>query len=261
MALLKTKGTGVSAELYLLMDNATKDGIAVSVRQIRPDGVPELLFAHMTYNEAGQRAAKIFHAVTTTANSERGRLRVARQGAMFVASSADGDEEEFQLIVRCIVGTEDIAMIRLAGMSGGDPKAVLDMRFVDFRLQTGNVDEKLAVKPTKICRHPGEGLPSHPAENAPRHGARPPDEEGEDPASEGSSNRIVWGTMIAVLALLLCFLAVGLLFMWRRSRRKSTTEIAETKPRGRNGSRIIRRSRRHRPRFPSVVQDARSASG
>src|SRR5262245_27930458 len=98
------KGSGVGVELYLMLDDPSKkenerDGIPLS-RLLRPSGTAAITIQHRVTNEEGKRINKVSTGKAATAASERGRLRLARQGATMIASFAEGDAEEFQELNR-----------------------------------------------------------------------------------------------------------------------------------------------------------------
>ncbi len=138
-------GTGL--ELYLWLANSTRDGISFSwlaptrVRQLGDDGViglafqqPALTFFHMTSDDAGKRLTKMRQAFEEAARPRRGQLRLARVGPTLIASAAAEDSGQFEELLRTEIGTMDIATIRVGGVSGGDPQAVLDSRILEFDL-------------------------------------------------------------------------------------------------------------------------------
>jgi hypothetical protein len=127
------KGWAVGAELYLRVKNPNKDGVSFS-RILPPAGEPLISFTYMTNGADGKRFAKFPKQVATTDRSLRGAFRVARQGTMLIASFAEADDE-FKEFQRAEIGNADIDLIRFAGLGGGDPNAVLDMRMLDFNLQ------------------------------------------------------------------------------------------------------------------------------
>ena len=86
------QGTGV--ELYLWLDNETRDGLPLS-RLVLPAG--EMAFtAQVRAGPNDKRRSVGYKLLLATPASNRGRLRLERQGEVFIASFAEGDTEPFQ---------------------------------------------------------------------------------------------------------------------------------------------------------------------
>jgi len=130
------KGGGVGPELYLVLDNPHRDGIALDQR-VRPSGERALSYNHLTNNEEGKRVGAAYKSTPTTEASDTGRLRLARQGRTLIASWAEGKDEEFKELTRDDIGLMNIRLIRLGGASGRDRNANLDLRFLEFHLRGG----------------------------------------------------------------------------------------------------------------------------
>jgi len=128
------KGWAVGAELYLRVKNPSKDGVSFS-RILPPDGMPKLSFTYMTNGDDGKRVAKFPKHEPATDRSMRGAFRVAREGTALIASFAEADDDFKELQRIPDIGNADIDLIRFAGLGGGDPNAVLDMRMIEFNLQ------------------------------------------------------------------------------------------------------------------------------
>jgi hypothetical protein len=137
-----------------------------------------LIFSHRTNEATGQRVNKHHILVPTTPRSNRGRLRLAREGSVLIASVAEGDQEQFQEIHRSEIDTADPRMVRFAGLTGGDPNARLDARLLQFQLQWQD-----------------------PASSA------------EVPQSSGRRGSLVWAMIVILVVLGVCFV---LLWMRRR---------------------------------------------
>ena len=129
-------GYGVGPELYLWFKNANEDAIPFS-RVIAPNGDTSIQFGRITKNENGQRRPSPQDSkwVPATDASLRGAFRITREGNLLIASFAEGTDGKFVEIQRIEITNADVAMIRFAGISGGDPNAVLDMRMLEFTLQ------------------------------------------------------------------------------------------------------------------------------
>jgi hypothetical protein len=129
------QGYGAGVEMYLMLANAARDGIAFA-RLMRPEGGPALAFFHLTDSDGGKRITKESQVFPTTARSRRGRMRLARQGPTLIVSFAEGDAEDFQELHRTDIGASDVRMVRFAGVSGGDANVSLDARLSEFDLQS-----------------------------------------------------------------------------------------------------------------------------
>jgi hypothetical protein len=202
------RGYGVGVELYLMLDNPARDGIAFA-RQIHPAHGTVVSFNHNTNNEQGKRYGKLFKHVPTTDASKRGRLRLARVGTELTASLAEGDADEFQEIVRYEIGDVDLRLVRLAALPGGDPNATLDFRVIDFQLK-GDLPglDGLKLRSSKLPAAPG--------------GA-------DEPEHAEPERRKPWflvGILLLVFGLGVTFAAV-FLFVWlRRVPAKATRSTA-----------------------------------
>jgi hypothetical protein len=128
-------GIGVGPEIYLMLDNPARDGI-IWARVLDPSDRTLLAFSYRSADAAGKRISKASERYPTTQSSERGRLRVAREGSFLVLSLAENETGEFKQFYRGDVGTEPVRMIRFAGVTGGNEQAGLDMRLLEFQLQT-----------------------------------------------------------------------------------------------------------------------------
>jgi hypothetical protein len=190
------RGSGVGVELYLMLDNAARDGIAFA-RQLHPAHGAVVSFNHNTNNEQGKRYGKLFKHVPTTDASKRGRLRLARVGAELTASIAEGDADAFQEIIRYEVSDVDLRMVRLAALPGGDPNATLDFRVLDFQLK-GDLPGLDGVK-LRSSKQPAAG------------GADDP----ERPEPERRKPWFLIGILLLVFGVGVTFVAV-FLFVWLR---------------------------------------------
>jgi DNA-directed RNA polymerase subunit RPC12/RpoP len=133
------KSSSVGPQMYLMLDgNPHRDGVAFTL-QMQSLTVSSFQFLLLSNNQAGQRITKNRHVHPAPAGSERGRMRLAREGAMLVLSIAPGDEEQFQEIHRAEIGEAPIRMVRFAGVNGGDATAKLDMRLLEFRIEGKNI--------------------------------------------------------------------------------------------------------------------------
>ena len=128
----KPPGWAVGAELYLRVKNPNKDGISLS-RIVHVGGATKVSFSYLTYNDQKKRVPKDSKEIETTDRSLRGAFRLAREGTDLIASFAEADDD-FKEFQRTDMGNADIDLIRFAGLGGGDPNAVLDMRMLEFDL-------------------------------------------------------------------------------------------------------------------------------
>jgi hypothetical protein len=156
-ALTSQQSAGV--EMYLQIDNDDKDGFSLS-RHVFPSG-ESAWTAVLRAGPKDKRQSVGLKSVPAKANSNRGRLRVERQGPIFIASSADDNAESFQEINRFDVGTKDIFLVRLGALPSGVKNAELDVRFFEFRLQGDKVVE------AKTPSADGSPRAAVPAKNAP----------------------------------------------------------------------------------------------
>ena len=132
------QGSGV--EIYLMLANDTEDGIPV----LRVDrGGDGLVFNCLmrTYDDKKKRVTRGFQQAKTTADSDRGRIRVERKGGDFFASLAEGDQEEFKTVLTIEdISKADVRMLRFAGISRGAAEAKLDVRLLELQLRGELVD-------------------------------------------------------------------------------------------------------------------------
>lgn len=142
------KGGGVGAELYLMLDGPSKDGIALSRVEL-PDGSAAIKFMHLANDStSGQRTMSSSRTVMTQQISKRGRLRFVRTGAELVAAWSEGDDTEFSELQRTEVPGTDLNMARFAGVTGSDTGAKLDMRLLEYRLgRPDSPSMQVATKP------------------------------------------------------------------------------------------------------------------
>jgi hypothetical protein len=205
------KGNGVGVELYLMLDDPgkkpnEKDGIPLT-RLERSGSGSTITIQQRTTNADGNRVSKNYKTVPTTADSERGRLRLARQGSTMIASFALGDAEEFQELKRFEIGTMDVTLVRFAGMSGGDPNASMDMRLLEFRLQA----DEFGKNGVFAAQSPDAPAPAK-AAAAVQEGAPAP--AGAAPTSGGDNRWLLWGSIVGGVVVLIGVLA----FVFRRPR-------------------------------------------
>jgi hypothetical protein len=206
---------GVGVELYLRLANKNKDGIAFG-RSVHPTAGTLVTFNYMTNRvEDGARIAKDAKRIPTTARSLKGRLRLERKGTTLIASKTEGDEEEFQEFQRTDIGNVDVNLIRFAGLAGGDPSAILDMRMLEFRINGADLGYKgkfASPPPPAPAPAPMNGAP------APAPGQPPPPNE----PRQDSGPRWIYLIIVVMLLVPLALGAAGLLFVWLR---KSSAEV------------------------------------
>jgi hypothetical protein len=125
-------------ELYLMLDTPARDGVVLAVQDT-------ILFQHLTNNQAGKRYPKHLGRCPAGPASERGRLRLAREGATIFASVAAGNGDQVIEMGRADVGTADVRMVRFGALPGDEAAPNLDLRLREFVLtikepgQAGNV--------------------------------------------------------------------------------------------------------------------------
>lgn len=128
------RGWGVGVEMYLTLNTPEpRDGI-VFARMVAPKSGPQIVFHHMTNDEKGNRTAKDPIREPAPPRSLRGRMRLAREGKTLIALLAEEDDE-FKEVHRRELGNMEVMKIRFAGINGGAPNAVLDMRLLEYELQ------------------------------------------------------------------------------------------------------------------------------
>jgi len=212
-------GGVVGVELYLILDTAARDGIALS--RLTGSEKTAFSFQHLTNNEAGKRTSRAAKTVVTTPSTLRGRLRIAREGIAFIGSVAEGDSNSFTEIQRTDIGNMDVRMVRFAGLTGSDPEAQLDMRLLDFQVtatdlsRAGQFDSP---PPTPIVAPPPKPLAASSAEkpNAPVTPATVAEPVPTDPSSR-PNHRWLWSVVVLVAV------AVGgAIVVWRHRQRHVT---------------------------------------
>lgn len=212
------KGVGVGVELYLMLGNANKDGVAFA-RCIRPSGRSQFGFIVLTNDANGNRRGRDGKEENTTERSRSGQLRLVRKGSFLTASYAQADDANFTEFQRAEIGTTDIRLFRLTGYSGDDPNAVLDLRLLEFSLEADewSRDGQFLTPP------PGEDVPKAKQEAAPVVPAiavPPPQVQSAPPNKLGL-------LMLVGMFFLLAVPAVIILIAWLILRRRSAP-IAET---------------------------------
>jgi hypothetical protein len=130
-----TPGTGgVGVELYLMLDNPNKDGVSL-VRTLNAGGNLHYFFTVRTADETGKRISKDAHSSPAFDRGAKGSLRLGRVGSVVIGSFADGDGAQFEELQRSTIGTADVRLFRFNGHSGGDAKAVLDLRVLEVTIE------------------------------------------------------------------------------------------------------------------------------
>jgi hypothetical protein len=209
-------------ELYIRLDNPNQDAIMVA-RGVYPNGSTAFDFKALVRDANGKRPARDFKLLPTTEKSLRGRLRLARTGSIVTASFAEGDDTQFAELQRSDIGTADIRLARFAGIAGGDRKAVLDMRILEFHLE----GEALALDGRFETPLPKTDVPKEKADlpkaDVPEAKAESPRAIAEDfprpaPEPEPANHRNLL-TLAVVLALLVMamFVSIVLLARWRKA--------------------------------------------
>jgi hypothetical protein len=217
-------GWAVGAELYLRVKNPTKDGISFA-RIIHRDGVSKIAFSYLTTAENGKRVPRDPKDVEATDGSLRGAFRLAREDGALIASFAEGDGE-FREFQRTTIGVEDIDLIRFAGLGGGDPNAVLDMRMLEFNLQGRDLGYKgkdfatpapKAVPPANLGAPLAQiGVP-----------VQPP---AADPVPAAKTNLLLLVGVLFVLVIPLILIGATVLFLRLRNSRIAVGDAPSKKP-------------------------------
>jgi hypothetical protein len=131
------EGGGVGVEFFLVLANRAKDGIAFA-RWRHPRDGDQVFFGHR-YFENGTRTSKASLRFPAPPNTQRGRLRFERVGAELTASIAAADEPNFTTIHKGAIDTDDVEVIRFAGVSGANSDAELVARLSEYRLEGKDV--------------------------------------------------------------------------------------------------------------------------
>jgi hypothetical protein len=128
------QGSGVGVEMYLTLDTPEPRDAIVFTRVLQPGGETTINFFLQTNDERKNRFGKLISRQATSPRSLQGRLRLARTGKVFVASIAEGADDEFKEIGRQEIGDMRVLKVRFAGVEGSCLAPELDMRLVDFKL-------------------------------------------------------------------------------------------------------------------------------
>ena len=117
------KGFGVGARLFVVLDSPEDDLVSLS-RVLRAEGPS---FAAFRVSNEGGKPREDSRRVK--AKSQRGRLRLYREGETLFFEAADGDQD-FERIHAIQIGDVDVREIRLTAWTGDKPAAV-DLRWTD----------------------------------------------------------------------------------------------------------------------------------
>jgi hypothetical protein len=230
-----TKGTfHVGPELYVLLDNANSDAVAVA-RGVYPDGSAVTAFKLLT-NATGKRLTTDFKRLNTTDKSLQGRLRLTRNGRVITGSIAEGNDAKFTEVNRSEVGTADVQLVRFAGTAGGDAQAVLDMRILEFELE----GEALSLNGPFATPPPKADIPKAKADvpesktdvPAPTSEATPRPTTEQKPASSYKSLLIMLSGLVVAL-----LVVAGIVFLSRR--RKAVIDVVPEEEQNADGSRDV----------------------
>jgi hypothetical protein len=219
-------GWAVGAELYLRVKNPTKDGISFA-RIVHRDGKTKVAFSCLTNGEKGNRVSKASRDEETTDRSLRGAFRLAREGTALIASFAEADDEfaEFQ---RTDIGNEDIDLIRFAGLGGGDPNAVLDMRMLEFNLQGRDLGYKGKDFATALPKAKADA-PIADADGPAAPPAAPVQPPADDSAPRTKSNLLLLVGILFLLVVPLIVIGAIVLFMRLRKAKAAAGEMDDNR--------------------------------
>lgn len=213
----------VGAELYLLLGNASKDGVALR-RGVHPDGKTHFKFIVLANDANGKFSPRDSKTWETGDRSRKGRLRLARTGSVVTASFAEDDDAEFIAFQQAEIGMADVRLIRFTGVAGGARNAVLDMRMLEFELQADELARDGRFK-TQVPKTPKEeAIALDPAEQA----------VPLPPAPAGKLNLLIFVGALFTLGVA----AVIMVGVWFLLRRKSGTANDSPTPRRRSRERI-----------------------
>ena len=125
-------------ELYVRFVGPRHKGIALT-RGFDADGNHQFLVSVRSDDDQGKEITKVIKTYATTEKSLQGRLRLVRNAGTIRASFAEGDEASFTEFYRSEVSDANVCLFRFGGTSGDDPKAVLDLRMLDYQLRGVNL--------------------------------------------------------------------------------------------------------------------------
>ncbi len=123
---------GNGFELYIETDTPTKESMGLN-RIIRPNGNDVYFSSRMRTNLQGGHE-RIERGTDIPAAGKSGQLRITRHGSKTVMSATENGSKEGQVLYRYDLGTEDLAMIRLAAIPG-NTAFVVDLRLFDLRVK------------------------------------------------------------------------------------------------------------------------------
>jgi hypothetical protein len=213
-----SKGTfDAGAELYLRLDNPTRDAITVA-RGVYPNGSAAINFKVLTNDAKGKRITRDYKLHPTTERSLRGRLRLARNGPIVTASFAEGEEGQFTEFQRAEIGNADIQLVRFAGIAGGDGNTVLDMRILEFQLE----GEALALEGRFVTPLPKTDVPKAKAD-APHPISQDLALPAPEPAPASKRNLLPLAVVLSLLVIAV-LVTVGIVLL--SLRRKAVSGVA-----------------------------------
>ena len=128
-----TAGFGSGFELYVKTNGPAQDAIGY-YRFTRPSGLMAYGCARLTTFPDGRRGIPPgVDSSDKPATGTSGKLRITRSGSTAVLSAAEGSSSDFDEKFRMELGSDDVAMVRLAANPGNASNPV-DMRLIDFRV-------------------------------------------------------------------------------------------------------------------------------
>jgi hypothetical protein len=207
------RGNAVGVELYLMLDEpkgakaTERDGIPFSRLWRVGAKTPTAVFQLRT-NVDGKRIGKGYRETPLDTDGKHGVLRLVREGPILIASIGAGEPPAFQEVQQYKLGAMDVLMLRFACISGGDPKANLDVRLTDFGLKAQEVA-------WEVKRNP----PAAPGANVP-----------DPPAPASRLHWILWGIVVLVALFFGVFLAVYFSRSKMPSRSAANRTEEETEP-------------------------------
>ncbi len=123
---------GNGFELYIETKTPTKESMGLN-RIMRPTGADVYFSSRMRTNVQGGHE-RIERGTDIPAAGKSGQLRITRDGSKTVMSATENGGAEAQVLYRYDLGTEDIALIRLAAIPG-NTAFVVDLRLIDLRVK------------------------------------------------------------------------------------------------------------------------------
>ena len=150
-----TEPTGVEADLVhtrltlgVLLTPPHSD-VGTLSRRVQRNGGPQFLSWIRVWNETAGKSADQSHIAP--AKSNRDRLRMARAGTTLTYLAAEGDGEDFRVLVQRPFATDDVVIVRIVASATG-PKSAFDVRVTDLQIRADAIPKPpMAPTPPKVA--------------------------------------------------------------------------------------------------------------